>query len=574
MAPAPTDPTPSAATPASSRATRLWPPLALAWLFALPFALQPVSETDAGWHLALGRLVATRGIPFENALAWTHPREPWYATTWLFDLLCYEVTTHAGILGLQLVTFAFLAGTLAFVALAARRIDPLGGWLAPVVALLLVPRITERPDVASWLVLAAVLWLGLAGTRRARGLAVALIAVGSNFHTGVVFGTGLLGLFCIDAWGKERAAGRSGWAEVALAAASVLALAANPGGLFDARYLLENLHAHSVVPVGELVSPSLLRAPTFYATLALALAGSWRMRRQRPVLLAATVVFGALGVYALRLVYDFEIVAAAPLAAGLCWLRERGSARRVGGALALMVAVTLAARARFFERLQLGARFDAHALPVRAARYIRAAGLAGPFFNAYRDGGYLEWALPELPAFQDGRVQAFPPAFFAAEEKADRSPQAFRAYVRGLGVEWAIASRTPEPLAGYRRFDGPDWALVYWDDASEVWLRRDVPRLAGLVARDEYRCLRPYGSVLGRLRNLTRGQLRACVREADRLAATDNDDPLVAIVRCGALVRLGAQDHLVACRLARALAENPAEHALVTQAQALPLSSE
>ncbi len=563
---------PSRPRQGSSLAASRAAPILLGWLFVLSRALAPVRETDAGWHLAVGRVIARHGIPFENALSWTHPHAPWFATSWLFDWLAYETTLRAGVLGLQLFTFLWVAATIAVAAEAAHRLHPFGAWVAPTLALLLAYRITPRPEIASQAVLAAVLLLGLRGTRPARMAAVALIALGSNLHTGVVFAAALLGLFCLEAGWRERRQRRSAAVELAIAASGVLGVVANPGGLFDARYLVLHLHVQSVVRLAEFFTPTLVQAPTFYALLALALAAGWRVRRERPALFAAAVVFGALGIYALRLVYEFEVVGAVTVVAGLSTRRMAGRSRVVGLSLAALFGLALAARMGVYDDLRLGARFDQHALPVRAARYIRSRGLRGRFFNAFRDGGYLEWKLPRLPAFQDARIQAYPPSFFAREESAEKSPAAFRAYARDLGVEWAVASRTRERLAGFRLFDGPGWALVYWDDATEVWVRRDVPRWARLVARDQYRCVVPYGSVVGRLRSLDRRALGTCVSEADRVTATGTVDPQVAIVRCGALVRLGAPEATAACHWAAALSDTGRERALLAMARALPLA--
>ena len=42
--------------------------------------------------------------------------------------------------------------------------------------------------------------------------------------------------------------------------------------------------------------------------------------------------------------------------------------------------------------------------PVEAARMVEEQGYAGPLFNDFNWGGYLIWALPELPVSIDGRT--------------------------------------------------------------------------------------------------------------------------------------------------------------------------
>lgn len=45
--------------------------------------------------------------------------------------------------------------------------------------------------------------------------------------------------------------------------------------------------------------------------------------------------------------------------------------------------------------------------PTAAVSYIRSHHLAGPMFNSYTWGGYLEWVLPEVKTFVDGRGDIF-----------------------------------------------------------------------------------------------------------------------------------------------------------------------
>ena len=83
--------------------------------------------------------------------------------------------------------------------------------------------------------LAAVLALAPRGTL-SRAWCIPLVAVGGNLHAGAVFAAFVLGLECLEAFWRTRRP-----AELALAALGGLALLANPGILFDARYLLHHL---------------------------------------------------------------------------------------------------------------------------------------------------------------------------------------------------------------------------------------------------------------------------------------------------------------------------------------------
>jgi hypothetical protein len=177
-------------------------------------------------------------------------------------------------------------------------------------------------------------------------------------------------------------------------------------------------------------------------------------------------------------------------------------------------------------------------------------------------------ARPGVPAFIDARVQAIPDEAWQKLQEADESSAGFQAYVEEIGCEWAIATRRRERIGGWRRLNGPQWALVYWDDISEVFVRRDVARFAPLRDAFEYRHFRPYGPVVGAVEKLDRDQLLQLLRELDRFERTSPDHPLALLDRCAALTRLQAPERAKACDHAQARAPQ-AIATLVAQAREL-----
>jgi len=160
------------------------------------------------------------------------------------------------------------------------------------------------------------------------------------------------------------------------------------------------------------------------------------------------------------------------------------------------------------------------------------APVAAAVVNSFRDGGYLEYAL-EQPAFLDGRIFAWPAEFFSQLQSAEADRGRYQAWMRELGAEWAIATRRVERLGGFRLFHAsPDWALVYWDGLNEVFLRRDVPRFAPIIAKAEYRYFRPYGSILGNVVSTAPGR---AARVRRRGGAVRTHLPGRSVRRAGAL---------------------------------------
>lgn len=543
----------------------------LACLLVIPFCLNAVGETDLGWHLAIGRIIAATGsIPRANLLTWTAPAYPWYATSWLYDVLVFECATHGGVLALQLLTAVLVALALLGMAFACGELDRQGGWLVPGTAMLLIPRITERPHMASWVVEAGVMALCVFALRKGwrwRAACLLPIALGSNFHAGVVFSSGILACFCLTAIHDRRSALR----EAAIGIGGFVALLANPGGPFIVGYNLDHLQVYDQMHLEEFQRPSIAEVPAFFIVLGLTLLAAVGQRRQRPAFLLVAAIEGAFGLFAVRLAFEFFLVAAPILAGALPALRERGGTRSVGLGFLLLGTLSLATNVSRAAKLSPRSDWDERRLPVRAARFIREEHLDGPHFNAFGDGGYLEWALPDLKAFQDARVQAFPPELFAAELKASAAPSDFQAWLKSLGVEWALTAAATSGASGNDLLRGPDWALIYWDDANELYMRRDVPRWRALVERAGFRSLLPTSEPdeLVRLaRELGGDDERRLLAEADRLDRARPGDAVAALVRCAALARLGQAGAKSACDRARAATAAADWQALVRLAEA------
>jgi hypothetical protein len=554
--------------PAGPRSPASWPTAFGAWLLgaalALPFAFEAIAEPDAGWSLAIGRSLATTGLPRTNLLTWTARDHAWYPTAWLFDLALFRAHALLGPLGLQLLTAALVALMLLGLAVASRELHPRGPWIVPAVALLFVPRILPRPHLVSWAAEAWVFALCLLAERRGvrwRVACVPLIAVASNFHAGAVFPWIVLAAFCVERAWAERAWLREG----ALAVVGGLALFANPGALFNLRDNLAHLQVDTRLPNHEeFLHGWPWRVPAFYVVAIVAIGAAFTQRRASPIFLPLVLLFAGLGVFAVRFSTEFPLIAAPVIAGGFTTM---GRAR--WGLLALLATLGVSTLVGRIGRWTPVAGWDEHALPVRAAAFARGEQLSGRLFNAFEDGGYLEYALPEVPAFQDGRVMAFPATFFLDELAAERSPAAFQRYLRTLGVEWAITPTGQCGLCGAGLLSSPDWALVYWDDTTEVRLRRDVPHFAAALARLEFHHLLPRAppTALVQLAHmLPNDEATAYAAEADRFARAMPKSPFAPLLRCATLSRLHDAGAASACEEARKVDDDPQWQALVKTA--------
>ena len=91
-------------------------------------------------------------------------------------------------------------------------------------------------------------------------------------------------------------------------------------------------------------------------------------------------------------------------------------------------------------------------------------------YNEWGWGGYLARRFPdEFRVFMDGRYIFHP--LLAASAEAERSPEAWQAFLDRWSVDWVIVAdrRTADPY-----FKRSEWALVHRDGTARVLVRRSA----------------------------------------------------------------------------------------------------
>jgi hypothetical protein len=172
-----------------------------------------------------------------------------------------------------------------------------------------------------------------------------------------------------------------------------------------------------------------------------------------------------------------------------------GLAGRPGLAAALVALFVLpvgagavaGAAAAWMRRPPAAGGLIAEHFPQAAARFVAAQGIAGPgdrLFNHQNWGGFLGWRL-RVPVFWDGRNDVF------AELVREVATQPFGRTASRYRLDYLVIAEhdfpgiEPEIAAGR-------WGLVFWDDFSAVYLRRE-PRYAAQLAGFELRLFPPFG---------------------------------------------------------------------------------
>jgi len=482
---------------------------ALPWAsaaFAFAVSLRQISDPDYWTHLALGRAFIQAGS--------LHIDEPFLLTvrgaveplSWPFQILAYGVRSAGGEPAVSVLVAAAAAG--AFLLLA-RLLPPSAGpwqcgaalvWLA-LAASVARFRFTPRPEALGYLLLALSLVLASRWARapslRTLGFLALLFLGWRALHVSWALGAAFVGLqlaleprvdFWREAWRRRRV--------VPLAAAAAgLALAA-AGALRFAAFVLAELARGGLLHGVTEMRPTWEFPPVLWpylgvSALALAMALTGRRGRWRRLALWAAAL--ALGLAVVRNAAFALLAMAAPALDGIG--RGRAEvlprlARRPAGAAVLLTLAALLGVAWRDPDPPPGWGVPRLAVPADAAAFVKERGLAGPVFNSWDLGGYLDWAWNGSPrTFLDGRLAD--PALIADEEalvsaaepEAVLSRRGFRtvllqALYRNSG---RLAPAVPWLLAH------PGWRLVRASDAL-VFARVPLPEgLRPLAAAEAWR---------------------------------------------------------------------------------------
>ncbi|MBI5597778.1 MAG: hypothetical protein HY928_16955 [Elusimicrobia bacterium] len=364
-------------------------------------------------------------------------------------------------------------------------------------------RAHARPELATLLLLPLFLWSARASEEKSWALApLPLLSLfWTNMHGGWVLGPAILGAAGVGrAWrlrdGRHPAALRLWGASLACFAASFL----NPYGTRMHAVVLEHaLHPPAAAGIEEWSSAALVQFPAFWLLLAgvlvrLAL-DLRRNKRESLYWLCLLAPFAVLGLSGARFAPFFCLVAPAYLFSGLADLPPSRALR--WGLPAAGLALVLGMAPPLFARdWESPVRWER--TPRQALEFLEREGVEGTLFNDYGFGGFIDWSTSgRRPVYYDGRYLF--QGLLAEAAAAAEDPAAFQALMDRRVVTYALVPLAHAPVQGpdgtvrspwKLRFPAEHWALVWSDDAAQVFVRREE-RYAGLIARTELRYADP-----------------------------------------------------------------------------------
>ena len=457
-------------------------PVSIGAFFGAVSTRLPLGDSDAFWHLALGRDTLANGIQRVDTYSWTVAGQPVSIDQWLGQVCwaaAWQLGDWRGVVALRAVAVALLVAFVVYAALRERPARPLGAVLASLPALALTRFIwTERPELFGFVCFAALIVLLRAARAGTGALYVipALVVVWANVHGSFALGAVLAVLVAVEGAFAQPSRRRS----YAIAAVgSILGTLVTPAGLgtwtapgFHLLNPPREIQEWSVPDVTTL--PGAIFAVAVFATLATALFARTRAPREAVVLLP--VLFVSLS--ATRQLPLFAIAAAPYLAAyGGQAVSELAAVFRVrlphltsaarpptrladGLALAAAAAVLAIAAATGTAAPELGG------YPVAALPMLRP----GPgLLNNYDWGGYLIASAPRTPVFVDGRLTPYKSGVLSEYTTVIGVHPGWRDVIARRGITQLLV-RPTDPVAVRARDLG--WPIRV---ASDTFVLIDVP---------------------------------------------------------------------------------------------------
>ena len=547
---------PHSASPKAS--TQLLGPV---FLFTIATAAaMDVNNFDIWWHLAVGRfIVQGGGIPQTDPLSFTAGNIPWVDHEWLFQVLAYGLHTLGGVPALVLLRVLCITATAALVlrfTLRHSRADP--AWMA----LLLVPcllagrgRFVVRPELFtllfSTLLLTALLDFRDRPPSLRRLLWIPpLFALWSNLHGGMILGLALFALFVggrtlesflhLPPGPGHRPPLVPLWLTLG---ASALAGCLNPYGwkIYGVPFHLGPIVESGLYRNSEWLPPSLPWSWLYFVVLAGTLL--FLILHRRHVDLPALLPLLFLVFLSLRYIRNVALFSILAPVLVVCFaarsLEEPSDSPERSPLSSLVLAVLLLLASSFVLSSPFGFGIAERFIPVHATDFLAEHRPEGRLFNTIPVGGYAAWRLgPEQQIFVDGRNEVFADLWRTYRE-AEQDQNLWTRFLDEYGIQFALIDfgqpdqrlTVPNPQGGPPRtemrpyatlhFPRRHWALVAWDDAALVYLRRS-PALDNLIGEYEFRCLLPEDPARQhRILASGRVPLDRCWQELERVMETN-----------------------------------------------------
>lgn len=378
-------------------------------------------DADLWWHLRAGQvMVEQKQILLNDIFSYTRPGAEWVNAFWISEILLYGIYATAGYFGLTF--FVSLIGAITFYLISRRFVGTIfiNSFLLILAAITAAPIWGPRPQILSFFLIAVLDdWLI---HKRAKWFLILLFALWANIHGGWIWGFLLIIAHITGKIIEQLINQEKNWREIKSLigwfALSALAIGLNPNGL--ALWNLPFQQINVSLQIQEWLSPDFhnISFHPFLWIIFLLLLSAPFSKKQNWSQLFKVLGFAYLTFFSQRNIALFAIVTVPLLSDWMnATLQHFQSDKRLKSTFQLprplrllinsilVFALTITALGNVYL-VSLPEKVDSN-YPVKAIEWIKENQPQGNLFNSYNWGGYILWALPEYPAFIDGRADLY-----------------------------------------------------------------------------------------------------------------------------------------------------------------------
>lgn len=446
-----------------------------------------IADPDLWWHLRNARFaLQNHHLPLFDTYTHTVAGAPWIDHSWLSELVFYGAFHGLGLYGIFLLfTLCVAILSLGMFSMCLRETDdPLAAGLVTIFCgLLAMAAYTPRPQLIGWICFLGIYAMLVQIRRTGKSplwLVPILFCLWINCHPGwpygivvfvIIAGSGFLprdiGPLAAPRWSSDQQR-----KIITTFAASCFALLVNPYG-YKLWYYPFDLATREKLTVGlvqEWGSVNFQEPRGIYVFILLAaifLLALFSTKRWRvdEVALTLFVLYG--GLAHIRLLLPAALVLAPILAprVGRISSHAPGQERRVLNTVFIAIVAgftiwVLPSRQILDDQIR-------NYFPERAVATLKAHPIQGKIFNWYEWGGYLEWNLPNVPVFIDGRTDFFEGHAVLGDYLKIAGVADADVLLRDYEISYALIPANG-PLS-YALATSPHWKSVYDDGQSAIY---------------------------------------------------------------------------------------------------------
>lgn len=453
-------------------------------------------DTDTWWHIRSGEHTLTQGMIYNDPFSFTRAGVEWTNHSWGSQILLYGAWSFAGSAGLALYTAALATAGMAFVYAMCAGSVYLRAFALVLGAATAAVFWSARPQMVSFFLSAVVLyllWFYKYKKINRLWLLPPLMLVWGNLHAGFSIGFIFIGgVIAGESFGNllhpQRENGIPPRGVLQLIVIGIIAAAAlviNPYGLKMLAVPFETVSIGALRDyIQEWNSPNFQQRQTWpFLFLLFGLLGALGATARKLDWTDFVLVCGTafMGLLAGRNLAVFAVAATPAFTRQMdALLTERGwiltpiqritrQQARLNAALLAIIAVgVLAVIVSVLNPVTVEAA-QRRFLPVAAAEFLQSEGLTGRMFNSYNWGGYLMFAVPELPVYVDGRTDLYRDEFLLRYLRTAVGSAGWREVLAEDQIDLVVIEARSDLATNLREEAG--WALRYEDEMAVIFTR-------------------------------------------------------------------------------------------------------